>query len=69
KALEDMVYIKKHGILPVALRSPSKCNKCAFRDPCYSIDEELTEEHREALYEVGSWLQEEKRSISGRGPG
>ena len=51
--IDEIVLVKKHGIVPAALRSERKCSRCAFRDICYSIDYyEIDGE----LYEPGAWL-------------
>ncbi len=62
KILDDIIEVKKHGILPVALRSERKCNKCPFREVCYMIDSS-NPVNTEELYETGFWLVNEKRVV------
>ncbi|MEM1927265.1 MAG: CRISPR-associated protein Cas4 [Acidilobaceae archaeon] len=59
KSVDDIVMVKKHGVLPVALRSEAKCEKCLYREECYSIDENLEAEGD--LDEPGEWLKNVKR--------
>lgn len=51
--IDEIVLVKLHGIVPAPLRSDRKCTRCAFRDICYSLDEDLPQAN---LYEPGAWL-------------
>ena len=55
KAIEDLIEVKYHGIVPAAKRGPRKCLKCPYSSQCRLLDETL-EVPEEGLYEPGSWL-------------
>ncbi len=67
KAIDDMVYVKKHGVVPAALRSEPKCGRCPYRMPCEELDRDLSV--GSDLYEPGSWLSRERRALEDPGPG
>ncbi len=62
KVIDDIIEIKKHGILPIALRGEKKCSKCPFREICFNIDSHNTIKISD-IYETGSWLASEKRIV------
>ncbi|GBF09349.1 hypothetical protein apy_10740 [Aeropyrum pernix] len=68
RAMEDM-RLAAEGILPYPHRSPRKCAICPYREECYSLDEGLPEEAREALVEPGSWVAGLESVYRGRGGG
>jgi len=53
RVIDEIVLVKRHGIVPYANRSPARCAKCPYRDLCEELDRELSAEN---LYEPGSWL-------------
>ena len=55
KALDDIVLVKKYGIVPYANRSPKRCSKCPYREICEELDKQLYDED---LYEPGAFVAE-----------
>ncbi len=53
EVIDELVMVKRHGIVPAALRSERKCSKCVFRRICYDMDDYDVDGE---LYEPGSWL-------------
>jgi CRISPR/Cas system-associated exonuclease Cas4 (RecB family) len=56
KVIDDIVLVKKYGIVPYAKRSPRRCAKCPFREVCEKLDNLLSPPEREELYEPGHYL-------------
>ena len=52
RIIDDIVLVKAYGIVPKALKSPRKCNKCPFREICKALDDGLDVD----VYEPGEWL-------------
>jgi len=55
RIIDDIVLVKKYGIVPYPKRSPARCAKCPFRDVCNELDEKL--DCRDEVYEPGSYLE------------
>ncbi len=55
KALDEMILIKYYNILPYAKRG-NRCNKCPYRNECFSLDDEL-ENYINDLIEPGKWVE------------
>ena len=54
RVLDEIVLVKKYGVLPSPRPSPGKCSRCPFRLECQLLEEEKPEGD---LYEPGSWLE------------
>jgi len=52
RLLDDIVLVKKYGIVPAAKPSKKKCARCPFRAECDLLEREKPEE----IFEPGSWL-------------
>jgi len=50
KIIDDIVLVKKYGIVPYANRSPRRCATCPYKDLCEQLDKEL---YHKDLYEPG----------------
>jgi len=53
KIIDDIVLVKRDGILPAPRPTPKKCAKCPFQPQCKLLEEDKPEE----LYEPGAWLE------------
>ena len=51
--IDDIVLVKKYGIVPYANRSPRRCVRCPYRSLCEELDREL-DPGDGSLYEPGS---------------
>ena len=51
--IDDIVLVKKYGIVPYANRSPRRCARCPYRSLCEELDREL-DPGDDSLYEPGS---------------
>ena len=52
KVLDEVIMVREHGILPSPVRGRRKCDRCRFKDICFSLDEtDVTD-----LYEPGYWI-------------
>ena len=54
RAVDEVVLVKYHGIVPYANRGPRRCARCPFRGPCEELDRGL--EDVGEVYEPGAWL-------------
>jgi CRISPR-associated exonuclease Cas4 len=55
KIIDDIILVKKYGIVPYANRSLGRCAKCPYRDICEELDRVLAADD---LYEPGSIVSE-----------
>ncbi len=53
RILDEIMLVKKYGIVPAALRSPRKCSRCPFNELCTGMDAGTSGLD---LYEPGAWL-------------
>ncbi len=63
RVLDDIVLVKKHGIVPYADKKPSKCLKCPFKEICDLLDE-MKDPEGEEIYEPGSYIAEKRVDTS-----
>ncbi len=54
RIVDEIVLVKRWGIVPYANRTKAKCGKCPFKNLCLEVDEMLAVEGD--LYEPGEWL-------------
>jgi len=52
RVIDDIVMVKKYGIVPAAKPSKKKCARCPFRAECDLLEKEKPED----ILEPGSWL-------------
>lgn len=55
RAIDDLVLVKYHGIVPYPRRSPRRCASCPFRSICEELDKNIGADGE--IYEPGSWLE------------
>jgi len=53
RVIDDIVLVKRYGIVPAAKPSKRKCARCPFRGECELLEKEKPEE----VFEPGSWLE------------
>lgn len=61
--VDDIVLVKKHGIVPYANRSPRRCARCPYRSLCEELDRQL-DPGDGSLYEPGSQVARRAVDVS-----
>ncbi len=61
RIIDDIVLVKKYGIVPYANKSPKRCAKCPYRALCEELDRALPAEE---LYEPGRIVAEKRIDTS-----
>ena len=63
KIIDEIVMVKKYGIVPHPNRSPKRCAVCPYRDVCEELDRVLASED---LYEPGAEISGRATDLSFR---
>ncbi|MCE4609858.1 MAG: CRISPR-associated protein Cas4 [Desulfurococcales archaeon] len=64
RVIDDIVLVKKYGIVPYGDRRPAKCSKCPFKELCEALERFEQDIGIENMYQPGEYIKEKRIDLS-----